>query len=127
MTLLIRQACLKTVGAIAILLLTMLPTSAKTPADTLVYATSLAQVISLDPHQNSDSTSTEIMANLYDRLVAATPDGKLVPQLAVSWEITPKTITFKLRDNATFESGRNVTADDVAWSLIRLMKMNQAD
>ncbi len=126
MTLLIRQAWTRAVGAMAVLLLTMLPAAAKTPADTLVYATSLAQVISLDPHQNSDSTSTEIMANLYDRLVAATADGHLVPQLAVSWEITPRAITFKLRDNATFESGRPVTADDVAWSFIRLMKMNQA-
>lgn len=99
---------------------------AKTPENTLVYATSLAQVISLDPHQNSDSTSTEIMSNLYDRLLEATADGKLVPQLAESWDVTKDSITFKLRSDATFASGRKVTAQDVVWSMVRLMKMNHA-
>lgn len=99
---------------------------AETPANTLVYATSLAQVISLDPHQNSDATSTEIMSNLYDRLLAATADGELVPQLATSWEVTPEAITFTLNENAKFASGRKVTSEDVVWSMTRLMKMNQA-
>ncbi|MGI2034323.1 ABC transporter substrate-binding protein [Rhizobium panacihumi] len=99
---------------------------AETPKDTLVYATSLSLVISLDPHQNSDSTSTEIMANLYDRLLAATADGKLVPQLAESWQVTDKAIIFKLRKDISFASGRSITAKDVVWSMTRLMKLNYA-
>lgn len=99
---------------------------ARTPADTLVYGTSLAQVISLDPHQGQDVTALEIMANLYDRLVASTADGRLIPQLATSWTITPESITFHLAPDARFASGRPVTADDVVWSLTRLMQLNQA-
>ncbi|MTH79558.1 ABC transporter substrate-binding protein [Paracoccus aestuariivivens] len=99
---------------------------AETPSDTLVYGTSLAQVISLDPHQGQEATSLEIMANLYDRLVGSMPDGSLPPQLAESWEIRETSITFKLRENAVFASGRPVTAEDVVWSLNRLMAMDQA-
>lgn len=99
---------------------------ARTPQDTLVYGTSLAQVISLDPHQGQDVAALEIMANLYDRLVASTPDGQLVPQLAESWQIDDDAITFRLRSEARFASGRAVTAEDVVWSLTRLMRLNQA-
>ncbi|RYH01020.1 ABC transporter substrate-binding protein [Salipiger sp. IMCC34102] len=102
------------------------PALADTPSDTLVYGTSLAQVISLDPHQGQEATSLEIMANLYDRLVTSSADGELSPQLAESWEITDDAITFQLRDDATFASGRAVTAEDVVWSLTRLMTLNQA-
>lgn len=105
-----------------------LPTGAfaATPQDTLVYGTSLAQVISLDPHQGQEVTALEIMANLYDRLVGSEPDGTLTPQLAESWDLAEDSITFHLRPDATFASGEPVTADDVVWSLTRLMKMDQA-
>jgi peptide/nickel transport system substrate-binding protein len=100
---------------------------AETPANQLVLGTSLAQVLSLDPHQATEAKAVEIMANLYDRLVATDPSGgeKIVPQLAESWQVDDKGITFKLREE-TFASGNPVTAKDVAYSLIRLMKMNQA-
>lgn len=103
-----------------------IPIAAATPDDTLVYGTSLAQMISLDPHQGQDVSALEIMANLYDRLVSSTPDGRLEPQLAERWDITDTDITFHLRRDAAFASGRPVTAEDVVWSLSRLMKLNQA-
>ncbi|TQS70067.1 ABC transporter substrate-binding protein [Rhodobacteraceae bacterium] len=123
------MTCISVRGfATACLLSTALssPLLAETPADTLVYGTSLAQVVSLDPHQGQEATSLEIMANMYDRLVGSEPDGTLSPQLADSWEVTPESITFKLRENATFASGRPVTAEDVVWSLTRLMTLDQA-
>ena len=50
------------------------------------------------------------------------------PDLAESWEIAPdnKSITFHLREGATFASGNPVTAADVVWSLNRLMTLNLA-
>jgi peptide/nickel transport system substrate-binding protein len=98
---------------------------AATPKDQLVIGTSLAQVLSLDPQQATEGKAIEIMSNLYDRLVATTPDGKIVPQLAESWQEDDKGITFKLRD-ATFASGNAVTANDVVYSLGRLLKLDQA-
>ncbi|MFN7024569.1 MAG: ABC transporter substrate-binding protein [Pseudorhizobium sp.] len=98
---------------------------AKTPDDQLVIATSLAQVLSLDPHQATEAKANEIMSNLYDRLISVDPDGKVVPQLAESWEIDDKGITFHLRE-AEFASGNAVTSADVVYSITRLLKLDQA-
>ncbi|WP_343714093.1 ABC transporter substrate-binding protein [Inquilinus sp.] len=100
---------------------------AKTPVDQLVIGASLAQVLSLDPGQATESGSWIITSNIYDRLVSTDPNDatKLVPQLAESWDIDGKSITFHLRD-AKFASGNPVTAEDAAWSLRRMMKLNQA-
>lgn len=102
------------------------PAFAETPADTLVYGTSLAQVISLDPHQGQEVTSLEIMANLYDRLLASDAEGNLTPQLAESWDIDDAGITFHLREATFNNTGNPVTADDVVWSIRRVLKLNQA-
>ncbi|QND54845.1 ABC transporter substrate-binding protein (plasmid) [Phyllobacterium sp. 628] len=98
---------------------------AATPDNQLVIATSLAQVLSLDPHQATEAKANEIMSNLYDRLVATDASGKILPQLAASWEIDDKGITFHLRD-AHFTSGNPVTSADVVYSLARLLKLDQA-
>jgi peptide/nickel transport system substrate-binding protein len=101
--------------------------NAATPKDQLVIGTSLAQVLSLDPQQATEAKALEVMANLYDRLVATDANGrdKIIPQLAEKWEIDEKGITFKLRD-ATFASGNPVTAKDVVYSLTRLLKLDQS-
>ncbi len=113
-------------GAAAIVLSIAAPTlNAATPDDQLVIGTSLAQVLSLDPQQATEAKAIEIMANLYDRLVKTDRSRNIQPQLAERWEIDDKGITFHLRE-ATFASGNPVTADDVVYSLGRLLKMDQA-
>lgn len=111
--------------AISVLMLAVPQLHAATPDDQLVVGTSLAQLLSLDPHQATEGKANEIMSNLYDRLVATTPDGKIVPQLAESWQEDDKGITFKLRE-AAFVSGNPVTSKDVVYSLGRLLKLDQA-
>ncbi|WP_404944508.1 ABC transporter substrate-binding protein [Rhizobium rhizogenes] len=101
------------------------PVAAKTPNDQLVVGTSLAQVLSLDPHQATEAKANEIMANLYDRLISVDGSGKVSPQLAERWETDDKGITFHLRA-ANFASGNSVTSADVVYSFSRLLKMNQA-
>ncbi|WP_445679582.1 ABC transporter substrate-binding protein [Radicibacter daui] len=122
----VRNCLATTVLATMAALAAASPAAAKTPADTLVYGTSLAQVISLDPHQGQESTALEVMANLYDRLVSSDASGKLSPQLAEKWDIDDKGITFHLKD-ATFNgSGNPVTAEDMVWSIRRVIKLSQA-
>jgi peptide/nickel transport system substrate-binding protein len=111
--------------ALSALTLAATQLQAATPNNQLVIGTSLAQVLSLDPQQATEPKALEILANLYDRLVATTPDGKILPQLADSWTVDDKGITFKLRD-AIFSSGNPVTAKDVVFSLTRLLKLNQS-
>lgn len=78
--------------------------------------------------------SIQITWNIYDRLVtfAYKPRGDgsasfdyfdIQPELAESYEVAPdgKSITFKLRPDATFHDGSPVTAKDVKWSLDRVV------
>lgn len=68
--------------------------------------------------------------NLYDRLmsygVKKDAEGndhydhtKLTPELAESWDLTPTSVTFKLRRDAKFHDGMPITAADVKWSFDR--------
>lgn len=66
-------------------------------------------------------------ANLYDGLANVDPQGNLVPELAESWEVSPDawSVTFHLRKDAKFQDGSPVEADDVVYSVERLLKINQ--
>ena len=74
--------------------------------------------------------------NVYDRLltygVKTAPNGDLMydytvlaPELAESWKVSQdgKSITFKLRKDATFHDGTAVTAEDVKWSFDRAVSV----
>ncbi|KQN74954.1 ABC transporter substrate-binding protein [Devosia sp. Leaf64] len=100
---------------------------AATPDDQLVIGTSLAQVLSLDPQQGTEVKTQEILANIYDRLVEFSSEDNYAvrPQLAESWDIDDTGITFHLRD-AKFTSGNPVRAQDVVYSLVRLIKLDQS-
>ena len=75
----------------------------------------------LDPHLTSDTTSAGIIVEIFGGLVAFDTDLNLVPDLAESWEISSdaQTYTFKIRDEAVFHDGKNVTAADFKWSFER--------
>jgi len=101
---------------------------ADTPADTLVVAQNIDDIVAIDPAQAFEFTSGELVTNLYDRLVQydAEDTTTLAAGLAESWEIDEpnKTIVFTMRDGATFHSGNPVTADDAAFSLQRVITLN---
>lgn len=81
----------------------------------------------IDPAKISDYTDYMAAVNLYDGLVNVDPAGNLVPELAESWTVSDDTreVTFKLRADAKFSDGTPVTADDVVYSVNRLLKINQ--
>jgi peptide/nickel transport system substrate-binding protein len=58
-------------------------------------------------------------AAVFATLVEADDDGKIVPGIAKSWEVSPDglTWTFHIRDDVKFQDGEALTADDVAFSL----------
>ncbi len=60
-----------------------------------------------------------------EALIGATPDFKLVPNLATSWtQTSPKTWVFTLRDEVKFHNGQPMTAKEVKFSLDRSAKLN---
>jgi peptide/nickel transport system substrate-binding protein len=66
---------------------------------------------------------------VYDRLVTYPVDdvADLRGHVAQSWEIADdgKTYTFRVQDGITFHSGNPLTAEDAAWSLARVVKLNK--
>lgn len=104
---------------------------AETPADTLVIAHQIDDIISLDPGQSFEFSGQDVVRNLYDRLVDFDPldlKAGIKPSLAQGWEVSEdgKTITLTMRDGVTFHSGNPVRAEDAAWSLQRAVKLNKS-
>jgi peptide/nickel transport system substrate-binding protein len=76
----------------------------------------------LDPTISTAATSWELLNLTYENLVGLDGNLKIVPELAESWRQTsPTTYVFKLRRGVKFSNGREMTADDVAGSLKRLV------
>ncbi|MGA8165158.1 MAG: ABC transporter substrate-binding protein [Waddliaceae bacterium] len=100
------------------------------PQDTLVIATNLDNLISLDPAEIFEASGLEYAFNTYDRLVFYDPEneGQFQGSLAHHWTASEdgKTVTFHLREDAKFASGNPVTAEDAAFSLQRIVKLNKA-
>ena len=63
-----------------------------------------------------------LLGNVYERLVKQDDSGKIVPELAKSWTVSPdrKTYTFDLIDNAKFTNGKPFTAADAVFSINRV-------
>lgn len=103
---------------------------AATPADTLVIAMSIDDIISLDPAEIFEITTSEMLTSTYERLVTTdTKDPtKIIPQIAESWTFSDdgKSITFKIRDGLKFASGNPITAQDAAYSIQRAIKLDKS-
>lgn len=103
---------------------------AETPADTLVVAHTIDDIISLDPAQSFEFSGNDVNNNTYDRLVdfdPMDPDAGFRPSLAESWKVAEDglSITFTLRQDVTFHSGNPLRAEDAAWSLQRAVKLDK--
>ncbi|MGH1483192.1 MAG: ABC transporter substrate-binding protein [Geminicoccales bacterium] len=109
--------------------LTMPSALAETPNDTLVQAWQIDDLITLDPAEIFEFSGAEYGAQVYDRLITYPVDDveDLQGHVAESWEIGEdgKTYTFQIREGITFHSGNALTAEDVAWSLQRVIKLNK--
>ncbi len=123
-----RQSLIAATAALA-LALGLAPAEAASPATALVIGTTLSAVPSLDPAAINARTPSEVVSNLYDNLVMVRPDdlATIRPMLADHWAVSEdkRTVTLTLRADATFASGRPVTAADAAWTIQRVVKMGQ--
>ena len=116
--------------AFAALILVGKPAFADTPPDTLVQAWAIDDIITLDPAEAFELTTGEIIGNSYDMLVRLDINDttKVVGGLAESWSVSEDGLVyaFKLKPGLTFASGNAVTAEDVAWSFERVVKLNKS-
>ena len=117
-------------GVLVVVVYLLMPAArAATPADSLVMANQIDDMITLDPAEVFEFTAAEWAANVYDRLITYPPDDveDIQGHVAESWEIADdgRTYTFKVRDGITFHSGNPLRAEDAAWSLQRVVKLNK--
>lgn len=78
---------------------------------------------SLDPALSTDVPTGRAVAYVFDGLTRFTPDAKVVPGLARSWDLSPDgvTYTFHLRTGVNFHDGRPFTAANVVHSFQRVL------
>ncbi len=81
----------------------------------------------IDPAVGSDFSSSSSFVNLYDTLVYPTPEGGVKPNVAKRWETSADdlTWTFYLRDDVMFHDGTKLTAEDVAFTMDRLVTIGE--
>ena len=78
----------------------------------------------LDPARGYDTVSWSFEQMLFNTLVNYDTGTNIVPELAASWTMSPDghLVSFTLRPDVRFTTGRPFTAADVKYSLERLLK-----
>ena len=88
------------------------------------------EVTVIDPALHTDESSLHAVINMYDPLVyPQVQEGLMEPgqHVAESWEVSDDgtVYTFNIRPGITFHDGSELTAEDVAFSMERLLAINK--
>jgi peptide/nickel transport system substrate-binding protein len=101
------------------------PVTAQTPIQGGHFRRALSSdPATLDPALARLIRQQVVMISIFDTLLDIDPKTlKVVPRAAEAWSVSPdgRTITFRLRRGMKFHNGREVTADDVKYSLERIL------
>lgn len=121
------QRVTEDLSAIEAELHTSLP--AATDVETATYRFGLPQdPVTLDPAYSSDAIANNVINLVFSGLLSMDEHGKPRPDIANTWNLEGdgRTYTFRLRKDAYFHHGRQVEANDVKYSLERLVAPNRA-
>lgn len=105
-------------------------TIAETPPNMLVIANRIDDITTLDPAESFEFAGSDVIRNIYMKLVNFDPadlDAGYAPEIAESWTVSEdgKSITFTIRDDLKFISGNPIRAEDVEFSLRRVVILNK--
>jgi len=110
---------IRSLVVLALLLAGCSPPPAATPRLRVALPTKLS---SLDPHLSDTSGAYTVLGNVYEALVSTDPGLRRRPNLALRWQNPdPLTWDFDLDPEARFHSGRPVVAEDVVFSIRRVL------
>lgn len=72
-----------------------------------------------DPFDSGTAETRGVNFNIFEGLVKVDTDGSFVPAIAESWTVSDdaKVYTFKLRSGVKFHNGKDVSANDISFSL----------
>jgi peptide/nickel transport system substrate-binding protein len=92
------------------------------PAGGTVTIAIFTDPVTMDPHRSNDGPSITIWNQIYNTLVDHNARGEIVPMLAERWQrIGDRSWRFYLRKGVKFHDGTELTAEDVKFSLERLI------
>ena len=77
---------------------------------------------SWDPVAQVSLEQTWLSTLIYDSVARWNAEGMILPSLGLGWSMTAydRVLDITLRPDAFFQDGKNLTADDVCWTLERL-------
>jgi peptide/nickel transport system substrate-binding protein len=105
---------------VAVLGLAALPVSAQTKDTLTVSLTNHAPT--MDPHMHFERVGILVNINMFDSLLHRNAKLEYEPSLATSWKAVSDTVwEFKLRRNVKFHNGDTLTAEDVKYSVDRVI------
>src|SRR5690606_10659985 len=83
------------------------------------------QLNALDPYTLNETFTLGQLGNVYEGLTRRGKDLAIEPALAESWEVVePTRWRFKLREGVKFANGNDFNADDVVFSVERVLSQN---
>ncbi|GGK20670.1 ABC transporter substrate-binding protein [Salinarimonas ramus] len=108
------------VGATTLALVGLAPFAALSQEITVAIG---SEPSTLDPHLRDDGGERQVNDNIYETLMARTPEGELVPSLAAAppTQIDDLTWEFDLREGVRFHDGEPLTAQAVVESVERVI------
>ncbi|MDQ0189881.1 hypothetical protein JI721_05205 [Alicyclobacillus cycloheptanicus] len=98
-------------------------TSPKATASSTLVVDEDSDPSTLDPGLQYNTESYTVYRNIFDNLLHRDPKTeKIVPWIATSWkQQSPTTWVFTIRKGVKFQNGESLTANDVAFSLQRIL------
>jgi peptide/nickel transport system substrate-binding protein len=83
--------------------------------------------VALDPAHAWTSPDQPILSNVFEALTRLDEDWNVLPSLAESWEQKSETeYIFKIRKGVKFHNGREMTVEDVKYSIDRILDPDTA-
>jgi len=92
--------------------------AATSEVDSVTWNLYSGEPSTVDPFHSADYSPNTVTSNMCENLLVQTPDYKIAPNLASSFDNPdPTTWVYNLRSDVKFWDGTPMTADDVAFSL----------
>lgn len=87
-----------------------------------ILRVAMQPIVQADPAFISSDSEVLVANHVYDYLVDIDPASKVIPRLAVDWQIENDGLTyvFTLAEGVQFHDGSPLTAQDVVWTFNRL-------
>lgn len=101
----------------------VMTTGSPAGAETVLNRGNGGEPSTLDPHRTDGRVESNIFRDLFEGLVVYGPDGRILPGIAESWQVSAdgRIYTFTLRPDARWSNGDPLTADDMVYSLRRAL------